>query len=117
MLKISLDEAYVFDLLSIYHVKLENTSNKIKYNSILNSFNNLSEEIRSQIGSTLFKTIMESDEYIQLKISNQKVFKLVDRAGESELSKITAEANYERYIKKNKLQNKFFKNELTEIKI
>jgi hypothetical protein len=45
------------------------------------------------------------------------VFDLVDRAGETSLSKQTAEANYKRYIKKVELQTKFFDNQITEVKI
>jgi hypothetical protein len=48
---------------------------------------------------------------------NQIVFDLVDRANETQLSKLTADANYQRYIKKIELQNEFFKNMITEIKL
>jgi hypothetical protein len=116
MLKISLDEAYVFDLLSIYQVKINNSTdeNRIK---LLESYTNLSNEIINQIGGDLFKSIIDSVEYQDLVNSNQYVFDLVGRANETELSKITADANFERYNKKIILQNKFFKNKLTEVKI
>jgi hypothetical protein len=116
MLKISLDEAYVFDLLSIYSVKIENSfdSKKIK---LLKSYKLLSSEIINQIGQKLFDEILVSDEYKNLISSNQNVFNLVGKSNESELSKITADANYDRYTKKIILQNKFFKDTLTEIKI
>jgi hypothetical protein len=116
MLKISLDEAYVFDLLSINQVKINNSvdENKLK---LLESYTKLSNEIISQIGGDLFKLIIDSVEYQDLVNSNQYVFDLVDRADENELSKITADANFDRYLKKITLQNKFFKNNLTEIKL
>ncbi len=116
MIKISLDEAYVFDLLSIYEVKFENSSDEKK--EIINkSIMILSNEIKEQIGDLLFEIIIKSSEYISLKQSNREVFKLVDRANETELSKLTADANYKRYVEKTKLQHKFFDNKLTEIKI
>jgi len=116
MLKISLDEAYVFDLLAIYATKINNSEGEKKEIS-LQSFHNLSDEIIEQIGYPLYEDILRSDEYKGLLDANQNVFTLVDRAGETELSKITADANYERYLKKVALQTKFFTNTLTEVKI
>lgn len=115
MIKISLDEAYVFDLLSIYEVKMEKSSeSKFQLNN--ENFKRLSKEIIKQIGRHHFDFIMLSEEYKKLKSSNKLVFELVERANESELSLITANANYERYINKISLQNKFFNTNLTEIK-
>ena len=116
MLKISLDEAYVFDLLSIYKVKIDNSSDHKKI-KLIESYQLLSTEIINQIGQKLFDEIINSIDYKDLIFSNQNVFDLVDRADESELSKITADANFNRYMKKISLQNKFFKNKLTEVKI
>lgn len=116
MLKINLDEAYVFDLLSIYEVKIDKSigTNKIKS---LKLFESLSNEIIEQIGKELFYKIIKSEEYYNLKNSNKKVFELVDKADETDLSKQTAEENYNRYLFKIKLQNTFFKTNLSEIKI
>ncbi len=116
MIKVSLDEAYVFDLLSIYSVKIEYSDESKKEDSLKN-YKNLCEEIQNQIGKKLFDEILKSEQYKNLKQSNQVVFKLVERANENELSKLTADANYDRYLKKIELQNRFFKNNLTEIKI
>lgn len=116
MIKISLDEAYVYDILSIYAVKIENSEGEKKEKS-LDSFNKLSEEIIEQIGIDKHHSIINSTAYFDLKQANKEVFDLVDRAGETYLSKLTAEANYKRYIKKIELQNKFFNTEITEVKI
>ena len=116
MIKISLDEAYVYDILSIYAVKIENSKGEKKQKS-LESFNKLSEEIQNQIGITKHHSIINSSDYFDLKQANKEVFDLVDRAGETSLSKQTAEANYKRYIKKVELQTKFFDNQITEVKI
>jgi regulation of enolase protein 1 (concanavalin A-like superfamily) len=116
MLKISLDESYVFDLLSIYEVKLENSTGIV--NKKLNtSYQLLSDEIINQIGIDKFNQIKTSIEYEMLRNTNALVFELVDRAHESELSTITAKANYDRYLKKIAIQEKFFETEYTEIKL
>ena len=116
MIKISLDEAYVYDILSIYAVKIENSNGEKKQKS-LDSFNKLFEEIQNQIGISKHHSIINSTAYFDLKHANKEVFDLVDRAGETALSKQTADANYKRYIKKVELQTKFFNNEVTEVKI
>lgn len=116
MLKISLDEAYVFDLLSIYEVKYENSMGD-KKDILKNSIVKLSNEIIEQIGEFLFYEIIKSEEYENLKSSNKLVFTLVERANETKLSKLTAESNYQRYVHKTNLQNKFFIDKLTEIKL
>jgi len=117
MIKISLDESYVFDLLSIYEVKLNNSSDLEKKTKLQQSYDALSEEIVDDIGVDLFTAIINSVEYIELRKSNELVFELVDRAGETELSKTTADANYTRYLNKVSLQHKFFQNTLTEVKL
>ena len=116
MIKISLDEAYVYDILSIYAVKIENSDGDKRQKS-LDSFNALSQEIQKQIGVDKHHSIINSSAYFDLKHANKEVFDLVDRAGETALSKQTAEANYKRYLKKAELQTKFFNNEVTEVKI
>jgi hypothetical protein len=116
MIKISLDEAYVYDILSIYAVKIENSEGEKKQRS-LDSFNKLSEEIQNQIGISKHHSIINSTAYFDLKQANKQVFDLVDRADETYLSKLTADANYKRYQKKVELQTKFFNNEVSEVKI
>jgi hypothetical protein len=116
MIKVSLDEAYVFDLLSIYAVKIDNSEGDKKRQSEKN-YNLLSNEIIESIGIDKFTDIILSDEYKNLVDANQIVFDLVDRAKENKLAKATADANYERYLKKVELQQKFFETKITEIKI
>lgn len=116
MLQISLDEAYVFDILSIHQVKINNASDN-KLEQLRKTYDTLANEIIAQIGTELFHTIISSIEYNDLINSNQIVFNLVDRANETELSKQTADANYQRYIKKIELQKKYFNNQITEVKL
>ena len=116
MIKISLDEAYVFDLLSIYAVKIDNSEGDKKKQNLKN-YELLAKEIQNEIGVAKFSQIIFSDEFKALKDANQIVFELVDRAKENKLAKATADANYERYIKKIELQQKFFETKITEVKI
>jgi len=116
MLKISLDESYVFDLLSIFKIKILASSGE-KNDQLKQSYNKLENEIIQQIGGDLFKKVIHSNEYDLLTKANQLVFNLVDRANESELSKETAEANYERYLRKVDIQKHFFTSQITEIKL
>ena len=112
MLKINLDEAYVFDLLSIYEIKKDKGNKQSE-----ESFTLLSKEIIEQISFYNYFKIYNSHLYLNLYNCNLKIFNLVDRAGESKISKETADANYERYLAKKALQKQFFKEELTETKL
>lgn len=116
MIKISLDEAYVFDLLSIFQVKINNFSGE-KLEKTINTMSDLIEEIQSQIGSDLYNEIVSSPFYSELVAANQYVFDLVDQSKDNDnLAKITDDANFARHIKKMALQKHFFKNDLTEFK-
>ena len=117
MIKISLDESYVFDLLSIYEVKIESCTDLIKKSMLQLSYDILASEIIEQISKNFFFKIISSTEYLNLKISNKIVFDLVDRAGETALSKETADANFIRYLNKTNLQNTYFTTKLTEVKL
>lgn len=116
MIKISLDEAYVFDILSIHQVKINNFHGE-KLQITLSAMSDLVEEIIEQIGKSKYNEIVLSTEYNELIIANQKVFNYVDLVKQDNgLAKETDDANYERYLKKAALQEKFFKNTLRELK-
>lgn len=118
MIKISLDEAYVFDLLSILDLKTAKSIGKEDKQKHIENYNNLHDEISEQITDLKMHQIIKSQEYKDLVDINTKVFDLVDLGKEQEgLARTTAMANYDRFILKNKLQNKFFKNPLKEVKI
>ena len=116
MIKISLDEAYVFDILSIYQVKINNFAGE-KLLTTKQAMIDLTHEIIEQIGQLKFDDIISSDEYKNLVSANQCVFDLVDIVKQDDgLAKKTDDANYERYLKKIELQKKFFENDLKEMK-
>jgi len=114
-MKITLPEGYIFDILSIYQVKiLKSNNDKVS----LRNFNNLLEEIYEQIGKERTTTIIDSKEYNDLYIANLATFDLVDLVKSDPcLGKQVDESNYNRYLKKVALQEKFFKSKITEIKI
>jgi len=111
MIKISVDEAYAFDFLSILEVKK-------KYGvEVSELLTNHKHEIIDQIGYELFYEIYTSQEYLDLLEYNLKTFEAVDKAKTDEVpASYVDKCNYLRSIAKKKLQNKFFNKELTEIK-
>lgn len=116
MIKISLDEAYVFDILSIFEIKISKFTGE-KLIKTLDSMIVLKEEIVNQIGQDLFDRIISSDVYKNLLDANENVFNLVDKAANSDgLAKMVDKANHERYIYKQDLQSTFFNSEITETK-
>ena len=118
MIKISLDEAYVFDLLSILDLKRAKSVGKEDNQKHIENYNTLHDEISEQISDIKMLEIIKSEEYKDLVDINSKVFDLVDLGKDQEgLAKTTAMANHDRFILKNKLQKKFFKNPLKEAKI
>jgi hypothetical protein len=118
MIKISLDEAYVFDLLSILDLKKAKSIGKEDNQKHIENYNILHDEISEEITDLKMHQIIKSQEYRDLVDINTKVFDLVDLGKEQEgLARTTAMANYDRFILKNKLQKKFFKNPLKEVKI
>ena len=116
MIKISLDEAYVFDMLSVLDVKLKKLSDE-KLEVTKYKYNLLKQEILSQINEEKFFQIISSLEYQNMIEANQYVFDLVDLSKNDDgLAKITDNANFERHIAKMALQKRFFDSDLTEVK-
>lgn len=116
MLKISLDEAYVFDMLSVFDVKILNLSGE-KLAKTLEKMSEMVEEVVEQIGKDKYDEIISSVEYEKMIHANQKVFELIDQSKfDTGLAKTTDDANFDRHLAKMALQNKFFNSELTEVK-
>ncbi len=116
MIKVSLDEAYVFDMLAILDVKKASFT-KEKLDSVLSAYSEMTSEIIEQIGEKKFNEIIQSFEYNNLIEANKLVFNLVDRTKvEGGLAKEVDDANYNRYLKKQALQSQFFINKMKEVK-
>lgn len=113
---ITLDWSYIFDILSIYNVKL-NLCDDDKWHLHEQNFINLAEEIKMQIGFIRYNDIIESPFYVELYDLNRTIFSLVNKVEECpELGKEINKLNYSRYLAKQKLQKHFFNSEVTEIK-
>lgn len=116
MLKVSLDEGYVFDMIAILEIKSKIFTGQ-KLSKAIESMNYMSQEVISQIGKNKFDEILASNEYQNLYLANKKVFILIDQAkGSTGLSKYTDDANYDRYLNKISLQKKFFNDIISEVK-
>jgi len=115
MLTISLDEGYVFDILAVIEVK--NQFKQINNNKDSRYFQ-LWNEIANQIGQNKLEEILKSKEYKQLFRNNETVFNFITTAQKDKgLAGLIDKTNYKRFISKTKLQKKFFKTKVTEIKI
>lgn len=112
MIKISLDEAYVFDYVSILEIKIRNGVD------VVNAMKQLSEELVEQLGSDTVLNILQSPEYKELYDANKATFDAVNHA-KNDLVKASYvdNCNYKRMIAKKNLQKKFFDTPLTEKKI
>jgi hypothetical protein len=116
MLKISLDEAYVFDMLSVFDVKIKNLNGE-KLAKTIEKMSDMIQEVIEQISEEKYGKIVSSIEYKKMLEANQRIFNLVDQIkDDSGLAKIVDDANYDRHIAKMAFQKRFFNSELTEVK-
>jgi hypothetical protein len=112
MLALLVDEGYAFDYLSILEVK-KNIKPEIKNNWLL-CFSFLEQ----QLGKNKMQEIINSSEYKDLIQANQMTFEAVNKAKKNLISaKEVDDFNLLRYKNKILLQNKFFINYTSEIKI
>lgn len=111
MINLLVDEGYAFDYLSILEIKSKKNGNKMAYN-------HCKENIISQVGLYEFLEIESSQEYKDLLQANLKTFDLVDAVKSNPcLGGEVDKSNYERFLKKQILQKKFFNSISNEIKI
>lgn len=116
MIQVSVDEAHAFDMLSILHVKnLNSTVDRAKLVEPL--IDKLWEEICDQIGDHLAEKIFASDEYNNLYLANEEIFKMLDYVKQTDVpASVVDELNYYRFKVKKELQDKFFDYTLEEKK-
>jgi hypothetical protein len=116
MLKISLDEAYVFDMLSVFDVKIKKLDGE-KLVKTIEKMSDMIEEVIEQMSEEKYGKIISSLEYQKMVEANLRVFDLIDQSKhDTGLAKITDDANYDRHIAKMAFQKRFFDSELTEVK-
>jgi len=122
-LKISIDAAACFDMLSILEVKmskLDCVRDLEKWKQVSTAEIQMFMELQEQLGDLYWK-IKTSPEYRALRDANFEVFKSVDIAedetkGNHVSAYEVAQLNLLRYECKKKLQQKFFDSDVTEFK-
>ena len=113
MLKITVQEAFAFDLLSIYLLKVIKNSSDINNEN----YSRLLQELYFELGVQKVNTILNSIEYRELFQTNQNIFELVDKVKFNPcLGKKLDTENFTRYQKKQSLQKKYFNSIFTEQK-
>jgi hypothetical protein len=111
MINLLVDESFAFDYLSILEIKSNKNGDKMTYN-------HCKENITSQVGLYEFLEIESSQEYKELLQANLNTFNLVDAVKSNPcLGTEVDKSNYERFLKKQALQKKFFNSIGNEIKI
>lgn len=114
MIKISLDEAYCLDMLAILLVKSRKNPSTLNYQNYFD----LANEIKDQITLEKFSDVIDSKEFNKLVDINGQVFDAVDLAKTDAIPASAVDyLNYQRYLCKKKIQEKFFNGELKEQKI
>jgi hypothetical protein len=124
MIKVTIDEASAFDMLSILEIKLigEWRMEQAKKKKLNENYELLKGEIIEQIGEDKYNEILDSEEYRFLLASNNVVFQMIDKvkeskAREAQTAKVVQSMNDDRFRLKSKLQTQFFNNKLIEQKL
>jgi hypothetical protein len=114
-MKVTLPEGYIFDILSVYQVKIIKSMDNSQH---CNNFSFLLNEISDQIGKEKTADIIDSKEYDDLCVANLETFELVDAVKHDPcLGKEVDAANYKRFLAKKALQEKWFDSNYSEVKI
>jgi len=116
MINILVDEAYAFDYLTILYIKSE------KNNFLGQPFDNWKrcyDYLKIQINNdNLWNDIIYSQEFKNMELANLNTFNAVDKAKTNEVTAQYVDfCNYQRHLAKEKFQNKFFPQKLTETKL
>ena len=108
MINLRVSEAYAFDYLAILQIKCEMDPKK-NFGNLAAWVTNMIDEIDDNV---LWRSIMESVEYKKLYEVNKKTFEAVDDAKEDGVkASYVDKCNYERYLAKVALQERFFPEE------
>lgn len=114
MIKVSLDEASTFDILTILLIKTKKSPDMQHTRNYINFV----ADIKDEIGLEKLYEVMNSQEFEELRAANLVVFDAVDLAKEDRILASTLDSlNYQRFLCKQKIQEKFFNGELSERKI
>jgi hypothetical protein len=119
MIMIEVDEAYAFDMLAILQIKAS------KSDANLNNYTIFLTGIYDELPNNIVNAVLASKEYAALVEVNQAVFDLIEKVVSEQEYAIPDDwttaidvhnANMSRYYTKKALQEKFFEENLTELK-
>ncbi len=116
MIKISIDEASAFDILSVQEIKISKLEDCLNKEYLLKNIQILKREISEQIGEDKFYQVYKSEEYFSLLDLNSNIFDLISLEENTKKSKVQ-EKNHRRYLQKKKIQELYFRSKLSEQKI
>ncbi len=118
MLKVSLDEGYAFDILSIYYVKALYADTPERRLISMKALKTMRAELEMQIGTEKLESILDSFYFKDLIDANKDTFNLVEEVRKSEegLAKKLDTSNLRRYYCKVRLQEHFFESSPVEVK-
>lgn len=112
MINLLVDEAYAFDYLSILEIK--KNKNPKNYGNWFSCY----AYLQNQFNNEKWILMISSSEYKDMIKANESTFDAVDKAKENLISAKDVDfCNYQRYIAKQKFQEKFFNTILSEAKI
>jgi hypothetical protein len=114
MINLQVSESYALDYLSILCVKAKKSPTLTNCNNYHTCLNNIGHEL----GFGKLTEILSSSEYKNLRACNLETFEAVDKAKTDEIPASAVDRlNYERFLYKKSLQDKFFDEKLTEQKL
>lgn len=114
MIKVSLDEAAIFDILTILLIKTKKSPDLQHTKNYLNFV----ADIKDEIGLEKLYSVMSSVEFENLRAANLAVFNAVSLAAKDEVKASELDIlNYCRFTCKQALQQKHFDTSLSEQKI
>lgn len=119
MINLKVQDVFAFDYLSILEIKYEKSQTQEAFRSYEMCSIELELEYAKRYNASFYGNILKSEEYQNLKNANLKVFETIDAVHNGlEMTALELDqCNYLRFIAKKKLQEKFFIEPFTEIKI
>jgi len=115
MIKIEVDESYAYDALSILAIKVKKNYNLATSSNYIKLNDSMLKQIENH------DTILKSNEYLDLSNTNQEIFDYLDKMKINptiEDGVWVDTMNYQRFIRKKALQEKFFPDsKITEQKL
>lgn len=113
-----LDACEIYDRLTILYIKLSQCSNLEIQSKLRTQIEDLQTTINLNIGYDTARSIAKSEEYNNLYKVNLELFNLFDKLKTEDFSaSIPDKLNYQRYLAKKQIQEKFFTKSIEEVKL